>query len=57
MAASFQARGCVVYASDMEIGNMEGLPAGIHKLRLDVTDPASIKAAVEKVRGKGQAAG
>lgn len=41
----------------MEIGNMEGLPAGIHKLRLDVTDPASIKAAVEKVRGKGQAAG
>lgn len=36
---------------------MEGLPAGIHRLRLDVTEPASIKAAVEQVRGKSEAAG
>lgn len=49
LAAEFLAKGCTVYASDIKLDNMAGLPAGIHKQTLDVTQPASIKAAVEQV--------
>ena len=41
----------MVYASARRMEAMQSLPAGVHKLLLDVTKEASIKAAVAKVCG------
>lgn len=51
LAAEFHAKGCMVYASARRMEAMQSLPAGVHKLLLDVTNEASIKAAVAKVCG------
>jgi meso-butanediol dehydrogenase / (S,S)-butanediol dehydrogenase / diacetyl reductase len=46
MARQFLAEGALVYAADL---NPDGAPAGSMKLHVDVTDPASFEAAIERV--------
>lgn len=53
LAEAFQARGCIVYATARKPETLAALAAqGIHTLALDVTDAASIAAAVGAIEKK-----
>lgn len=49
LCIDFHKRGARVYATARRIESMSALPKGIQKLRLDVTDAATIKSAVDEV--------